>query len=279
MTVISLETPELHENAVSFHWSVGPESPLYRRHEFLMEFPANVRVDTVPEKIWWTVFLACVHSQWMFLRPCTVVLPVCLGKGEAEFWLRLMETQLQTHEATRGVFEISRDVWIQEGTRHLAAAAPLSSSSQCATSFSGGKDSLLQTSLLCDLLPDIRPLLVATTSPMEGKNDQNTSRRRHVFAQIQSRRNVELIEVHSTLRSAWNNGYPGSLGYQISLNEVSDTFLYFSSLLVVGYVRNVPHLFLASEAEVQENTEVEGIPVQHPHCMYSGSTQRALQAL
>ncbi|MEX1118622.1 MAG: hypothetical protein WEB60_07495, partial [Terrimicrobiaceae bacterium] len=44
-------------------------------------------------------------------------------------------------------------------------------------------------------------------------------------------------------------------------------------------VRNVPDLFLASEAEVEENTVVEGIPVLHPHCMYSGSTQRALQAL
>ncbi len=279
VTIISLETPDIREQTASFRWSVRPTSALYHHEEFVMTFPESLRMDAVPEAIWWTVFLACVHSQWMFLRPCRVVLPVRLPHGEAGFWLRMVDVQLQTHEVTRGVHEIRRDVWIEEGSRMLKAVAPLREAPLCGSSFSGGKDSLLQAALLCELLPGSRPLLVATTSPMEGKSDHSTSRRRHVFAGIQSRRDVTLVEVHSTLRAAWNNGFPGVLGFQTSVNEVSDTFLYFSSLLVVAYAMGIPHLFLASEAELQENLEIDGLHVQHPHCMYSGSTQRALQKL
>jgi hypothetical protein len=39
------------------------------------------------------------------------------------------------------------------------------------------------------------------------------------------------------------------------------------------------HLFVASEAEVQENAECNGRVVQHPHFMYSTVTQRAVSAL
>jgi hypothetical protein len=52
-----------------------------------------------------------------------------------------------------------------------------------------------------------------------------------------------------------------------------------SSLLAAGAALGKNHLFLASEAEVQSNSVIDGRIVQHKHFMYSGATQRALGQL
>ena len=49
-----------------------------------------------------------------------------------------------------------------------------------------------------------------------------------------------------------------------------------SSLLAAGAAHGRTRLFLASEAEVQENAEGPTKIIQHPHYMYSAATQRAL---
>ncbi len=98
--------------------------------------------------------------------------------------------------------------------------------------------------------------------------------------QIVARRpRITLIEVESDLRSSWRNDFPPTAGYQVSVNELTDTFLYLSALLGASWAHGVTHLFLASEAEVQENVELDGMIVQHPHAMYSVVTQSALSAL
>src|SRR5262249_49084903 len=159
----------------------------------------------------------------------------------------------------------------------------LISGSGFGTSFSSGKDSLLQAALLCELTE--RPLLVTTTSPLPPLADHETERRRTVLAAIQERRNVQLVEVHSDFRSIWDNGFAGHLGYSISgeqklaVNELTDTFLYMSSLLAAGTALGKTRLFLASEAEVQANAVRDGRIVQHQHFMYSAATQRALGQL
>jgi hypothetical protein len=109
--------------------------------------------------------------------------------------------------------------------------------------------------------------------------DHETERRRTVLAAIQERRDVRLIEVNSDFRSIWDNGFAGQLGYAVSVNELTDTFLYMSSLLVAGIALGSTHLFLASEAEVQMNAIVDEKIVQHKHFMYSAATQRALGRL
>ena len=84
------------------------------------------------------------------------------------------------------------------------------------------------------------------------------------------------MEVVSDFRSIWDNGFASKEGYQLAVNELTDTFLYMSSLLAAGAALERTRLFLASEAEVQENEEVDGKIIQHPHYMYSAATQRAL---
>src|SRR3979409_2737935 len=93
---------------------------------------------------------------------------------------------------------------------------------------------------------------------------------------VARRSKVTLIEVESDLRSGWKNDFPPSVGYQVSVNELTDTFLYLSALLGAGWARGATHLFLASEAEGQENIDVGGNIVQHPHAMDSVTTTPAV---
>ncbi len=65
----------------------------------------------------------------------------------------------------------------------------------------------------------------------------------------------------------------------MAVNELVDTFLYLGALIATAWPDGATHLSLASEAEVQENVELRGRTVQHPHAMYSVATQTAVSAL
>jgi hypothetical protein len=254
-----------------------PACSLYKKTEFTLRFPDSSGVDKLPESLWWTVFLTCLHSHWILLRPCTVILPVRLPPGHLEVWRRLLDAEIDTADAYRESPPAAGGVeWVENG-EPVETGDPVAEQGRCATAFSGGKDSLLQTGLLCELTK--RPMLVTTTSPMDGKHDHSTAKRRRILAQIQARRDVELIEVHTDFRTNLDNHYSQRLGWNFSVNEISDTFLYTASLIAAGAASGATHLFLASEAEVQENAELGGKTVQHKHFMYSAVTQRALEAL
>ncbi|MBI1959000.1 MAG: hypothetical protein HYS36_07210 [Candidatus Rokubacteria bacterium] len=277
MTRITLDPPEPAEHAVAFRWSVEPATALYRASRFTLRFPESVDLSRVPDALWWRIALICLHSQWPILRPCRVVLPVGLGPGEAEVWSRLMDAEVATLEAHRGTAGFERAVEIVDEGPPLPALAPLPDTGRCATAFSGGKDSLLHAGILTELTR--QPVLVTTTSPMPPLEDHVSPRRRHVLEEVARRRDVTLIEVQSDFRAAWDNEFPRRLGYRVSVNEITDTFLYFAALLAAGVALGTTHLFLASEAEVQESVDLDGRVIQHPHCMYSVVTQRTLQAV
>jgi hypothetical protein len=282
-----------HRRTAVFRWRVEPETPLYRRTSFTLAFPPEVDLASVPQPLWWTVALLCLHPHWNLLRPCRVELPVELSPAEAEFWRRLVEVEAASLEAYRGaptpLAAPPRRSWpwpplaafeiVSRGPRlpPLASLPRLAAGRRCAAAFSGGKDSLLQAALLCDFTA--QPLLVTTTSPMPPLHDHLTARRRQVLAAMAERREVTLLEVESDLRGSWQNDFPPTAGYPVSVNEITDTWLYFSALLVCAVALGATHLFLASEAEVQDNVEVDGRIVQHPHFMYSRATQRAIESL
>jgi len=276
----------------TFHWQVEPESSLYRRTTFTLSFPPEVDLESVPQPLWWTVAMLCLHPHWNLLRPCRVELPVELPPAEVEFWARLVEVEAATLEAYRGaptpLDALAADgPWPPLGAFEIVARGarlpPLPSlprqaaGRRCAAAFSGGKDSLLQAALLCDFTP--QPLLVTTTSPMPPLHDHRTARRRQVMAAMAERREVTLLEVESDLRESWKNDFPPTVGYPVSVNEITDTWLYLAALLVCAVALGATHLFLASEAEVQDNVEVDGRIVQHPHFMYSRASQRAVESL
>ena len=286
MKLVTLAPPELdsERRTATFRWRVEPATELYRRTSFTLHFPPEVDLARVPPPLWWTVALLCLHSHWNLLRPCRVELPVELPPGESEFWRRLLEVEAATLEAYRdggpaaspgaplAALELEA-----RGPRLPPLLPRLPAGRRCAAAFSGGKDRLLQAALLCDFTE--RPLLVTTTSPMPPLHDHRTARRRQVLASMASRRDVTLLEVDSDLRASWKNDFPPLVGYPVAVNEITDTFLYFAALLVCAVAVGATRLFLASEAEVQENVELDGRIVQHPHFMYSRATQRAIESL
>lgn len=278
MNVIEILAPHVEAHAIEVTWAVTPASPVYARTSFRIEFPASVDVREVPEALWWTVLISCLCPTWLFAQPCRVLLPVRLQPGEREAWLHWLELQWQSLEAYRGHAAGTPAIDIVEGTQRLPVPSPRPDTGRCATAFSGGKDSLLQAALLTEFTKN--PLLVAVTMPLPELNDHTSARRRQVFAEMRRRRpQAELVEVHSTFRTCWNNNLSREAGFPVSITETTDTHLYAGALAVVGWVRGATHLFLASETDVQEVVEREGRLVFHPHMMYSFPPQQLFAAL
>ncbi len=277
MNRITIHPPETSTHTVAFRWMVEPPTPLYHTTSFSLRFPEAVDLSRIPDRLWWTAVLTCLHSHWPLLRPCRVHLPVSLGSREVEFWIRLVNAEAATLDTLRDTPRCEGEIEISDGVARVEPLAPIPNTGRCATAFSSGKDSLLQAGLLAELTR--QPVLVTTTSPMPPLEEHGNLRRRQVLAEIGRRRDVTLVEVQSDYRTIWEHEFPASLGYQVNVNEISDNFLYFVALMSAGVALGATHLFLASENEVQENTELDGQIVQFRHYMYSAVTQRALQAL
>jgi hypothetical protein len=274
---IDLMPPSIEGQVVTFRWRVDPESALYRKTSFSLTFPGSVDLSGVPARLWWDILLICLHSHWLLLRPCEIHLPLQLAAAERQFWLQLLQNGADTLAACGPERLRSGPLGISlTGGGLDVPRIPLGGSGY-GTSFSSGKDSLLQAGLLCELTE--LPLLVTTTSPLPPLADHDTERRRKVLAAIQARRNLRFVEVVSDFRSIWDNGFAGRLGYPLAVNELTDTFLYMSSLLAAGAALGTTRLFLASEAEVQASAILDEKIVQHFHFMYSAATQRALGRL
>lgn len=276
-TDVVLSPPKVDGQTVHFSWSVSPETEMYRKTGFYLEFPDSVPLEQVPMRLWWTVFFLCIHSHWAVLRPCVIHLPVRLPPREKALWIRLLASYADTLDALNPGQPRPRNIKIIEQGERAPETKPLVNKGGCVAAFSGGKDSLAQTGLLVEL--GLKPLLVTTTSPMPNTYMHNSKYRARAMEEIQSRCGVQLIEVHSDLRSNWNNRVPGRWGYQAAMNEIADTHLFTAALVVSGYVHGATRMFLASENEVSRNVIADGVYLQHRHFMYSALTQAGISAL
>lgn len=277
MNEIVIYPPARGPHDITFQWKISPPTKLYSSEHFTLRFPRSIDISRVPDYIWWHVALACLHSHWPLLRPCTVHLPVQLSPEELAVWGRLLDAEIWTLEAIAGSGRDLRGIEIVQTGDPITPGPCIGNSRRSATAFSGGKDSLVQAGILREIGPP--PVLVAVTSRLSGLEDHFTARRRAIMEQIRHRSDLTLIEVESDQRSCFDNAYADACGYPTSVNGMSDTFLYYGALLAVGAALGIPHLFLASEAEVQCNAELGGRIIQHTHYMYSAVTQRTLQAL
>jgi hypothetical protein len=187
-----------------------------------------------------------------------------------------VQSQFATLQANRGSDDFSCDVSIIEQGPPLEYRA-LPASDRCATAFSGGKDSLTQAGLLVELTSD--PILVTTTSEMPGITDHTAARRRQVLNDIVRRLPVTLIEVESDYRANLDHGYAMKQGFEISVNEVTDIFLYTAALIAPAVALGANHLFLAAETQIDENISLNGQVIQHMHCMCSSPSRFALQEI
>lgn len=276
-TRVTILPPQLKEHEVTFRWKVEPASSLYRKSEFTLKFPADIDLNNVPEGLWWRIALICLHSQWPLMRPCLIELPIRLAPGEREAWTRLVDAQIDTLEGYSTTARPDKHVELVEGSSEAGAVTPIVDRGRCATSFSGGKDSLVQTGLLCELTEE--PVLVTTTAPMASHFDHQTKRRRQILTSISQRPGLRLVEVESDYRANLDQGFPQSRDYPFSVNELTDTLLYLGALVAVAASLGISHLFLASEREVQESVEMDGRIIQHKHYMYSVVTQNAIQGI
>ncbi len=234
----------------------------------------------MPAAVWWRLALACLHPQWVLIRPCRVVLPVRLAPGEREAWLRLTDAltwALEVRVLDPARRDFARRVDLVETGPALAPLAPAAADPDLVVAaFSGGRDSLAQLGLLEEL--GRRTLLVTTTSPLSDLHDHTAAGRHRALTEVVARRDVELVEVGSDLRGALDNGYAGER-YGVAVTELTDCLLYFATAFAVAHARGAGRVALASEAEVQGSARIDGRIVQHQHLMYSAVTQRALQAL
>lgn len=267
----------IEETCVRVEWSVKPDTPLYHRTAFTLDFGDALGPRQLPEQMWWTTVLLCLHSHWNLLRPCRVIFPVTLPVEEIEFWQRMLDSERVTLEKSRDTTDFERTIEIvcngpEIAWRELPPPGP-----RYATAFSGGKDSLVQAGLLCELTA--RPLLVMTRSEMPPLKDQVSIWRRKVLDEMARRKDCEWVEVKSDLRSGWWNDFSRELGYRQTVNEITDTFLYTANLLVVAAARGIRYICLASEYDLSETTRYHERIAQYPEFMYSTITMNALNGL
>lgn len=291
-SVLRLSVPRVEPHRLVVGWELRPPSGLVEGSSFSLELPDDVDLAGLPDLLAWTIALACLHPLALLLAPCRVELPVRLPAGHARTWERIAEATRFTHDRTAAVHAAAAGrpwgpvpgppIAIVEDGPAVDVAAPGRRARgdgppPAITAFSGGKDSLLQLSLLREL--GFAPTAVSVTSPLSDRHDQSSDRRRAVFDAVAGQLGVEHVEVRSELRAMVDNDFPARLGWHTSVTELLDTHLYASAALAVAWARGAELALVASEAEVSETTTLDGRTLQHPHAMYSVVGQGTLDAL
>src|SRR5438876_302273 len=96
MREIWIDAPLVVQDRIEFSLRVEPQTALYHRTAFFLRFPGPIEPALFPDRLLWLMALLCLHSHWALLRPCRVHLPVRLGEGEKELWLRLLDATVVT---------------------------------------------------------------------------------------------------------------------------------------------------------------------------------------
>lgn len=257
MRILKFSPLQMNASQVRVEWISEPASPLYTETSFFLDFGEAMDPRSLPLSLWWSLVLLIVHCHWNLLRPCRIVLPVTLAPGEIEFWLRLLDQELVTLEKHRKTTDFDRNIEITCDGPSLERGNLPQPVDRWATAFSGGKDSLAQTALLCELTD--RPLLVNTCAPMPPLIDNTWPYRDRTLSEIAIRRDVELVVVRSNLRTTWPHyEMPHELGYKVSLGQMGDPYLVLANTIAVAASRGIKHVTLATEIENALMEEYQG---------------------
>jgi hypothetical protein len=250
---VRLYEPEVGADEVVFRWEVTPPTELYKRSNFRVSFPSSVDLSAVPSSLWWRVLLLSLHAHWALLRPCRVELPVSLGADEREFWMRLIDNASMQVQAYGGVRHPGRAAQlIDEGPLATPEPVVVAGDRGC-VAFSGGKDSLVLTALLAELIES--PVAVTITSPVAWARDHVGAARDRARSELTRRLGVETIEVRSDFRTSWEMAFSAREGCSLGVHELSDLPLYHGVLAAVAAARGLGGIFMASEADIQYTTE------------------------
>ena len=274
---MELHEPQLQGSQVRFSWEVTPATELYTRTEFRLSFPAGLDLTVVPRALWWRIQMLCLHTHWALLRPCLVRLPVSLGDAEREFWRRLIDNVAIQLEAYGSRPRASPAVQIADRGPRLEPTRVQADPGRVTVAFSGGKDSLVLTGLVSELLG--APLLVSVTSPVTWARDHSPGARDRTRAEVARRLGAESIEVTSDFRTAWEMPFSARDACRLGVHELSDLPLYQAAVAAVSAATGRGRMLMASEADLQYNAELDGRVVLHPEFLSCAVTQDALDAL
>jgi hypothetical protein len=274
---VRLHAPRVGETEVEFGWDIEPNSELYEKNGFRLSFPPELDIAAVPQALWLRLALICLHTQWALLRPCLVELPYYIGPAEREFWQRMTDTAAIQIVAYGGEARPGRAVELHDDGPALPPTKVPDTNGRVAAAFSGGKDSLIQAGLLAELTE--LPLLVTTTSVVTWNSDHFGAGRERVLSEVTRRLPVELVEVHSDYRTAWDNEFSRAEGCSLSVNELSDVLLYQATTLAAAAASGIGRSFQAAEADLQYNASARGEVIQHGHFVSSAVTHTALDRL
>jgi glycosyltransferase involved in cell wall biosynthesis len=274
---IRLDEPRVGAHRVEFRWAVTPASALYRRTHFSVEFPTQVELGRVPRALWWRFALICLHAHWALLRPCRVELPVDLGAAELRFWARMIDNVARQLEAYGSAPRGRRSVELVGTGEALGPVEVPGRRDRAAVAFSGGKDSLAVSALLAELTE--RPLLVTTTSPVVWARDHIGAARRETLARVGRRLAVDVVEVESDFRTAWELDFSGRDGCRIGVHELSDLPLFQAVTIAVAAASGIRSTYMASEADLQYSAARDGEVIQHPEFLSSAVHQASLSAI
>jgi hypothetical protein len=143
--------PRREGQRVHFSWEESKPTGLFERNSFYLEFPDGVDAGLIPEAVWWSAFLLCMHVQWPLLGSCLVRLPVSLPAGQREILLRLMDTYCDTLDALCPDARPARRLEILEEGPLLPAGPSPAGVNGMAIAYSGGKDSLATVGLALEM--------------------------------------------------------------------------------------------------------------------------------
>jgi len=215
--------------------------------------------------------------RFALLRPCRVELPVSLGQAEREFWLRLVDNVAIQLEAYGSARRPGRAAQLVDSGPPLEPTRQPAAGNRAAVAFSGGKDSTVLAALAAELTD--RPLLVMITSPVPWARDHVGVARDVARTEIAKRLPVELVEVTSDFRTAWEISFSQRDGCTLGVHEVSDLPLFQASIAAVAAMAGISRCLMASEANAQYNVSIGDRVLLQRDFMYSAVTQGALDAL
>ena len=272
-----LYEPQVDRHEVRFAWDVSPPTELYRRTGFRLSFPPELDLTGVPRALWLRIMLICLHAHFALLRPCVVELPARIGAAEREFWERLIDNvaaQLEAYGSTPRPGRATR--FVDSGPGAQPERIP-TEATRAVVAFSGGKDSMVLSGLAAELTD--RPLLVSITSPVPWARDHVGAARERTRSEIARRLPVDVVEVRSDFRTAWDLAFSARDGCTFGVHELSDLPLYHGVLAAVAAARGLGRILMASEADLQYNAALGGATILERDPMSCGVMQGALDAL
>ena len=282
-TMLRIHRPVVDGQEVRFSWETTPVSTLYRRPWCVLRFPPAVDLAKVPPEFWDAAAVLLLHTHAAVLAPCRLVLPIDPGEALVGVLARQIQAVQDTCEwyVGDGWSTSTVDIDVSTGATAPTCAVrgerPFDRPNDAAAAFSGGRDGIVQATMLREFAE--RVVLVAVSSPMPPTADHVNRWRRRSLNEVPARLGMQLVEVRSDARSVWRLGWAVEHRRAlVGIHEITDQVLYVIATAAVAAALGVPEVFMATETEAHTAMVLEDRTVQFQQLTSAGPTLAALDA-